>query len=43
MIGLEGISNVHIEFWYIHCRRFHENVIASILTVSVNAIKKNNI
>jgi len=43
VIGLECIFNVHIEFCYIHCGIFHENAIASVLTVSVNAIKKNNI
>jgi len=39
---LECISNMHIQFYYIHCGTFHENAIAIVLTVSVNAIKKNN-
>ncbi len=43
VISSECIFNVQIEFCYIHCGTFHENAIASVLTVSVNAVKKNNI
>jgi len=31
------------EYCYIHCGAFCENAIASVLTVSVNAINKNSI
>jgi len=42
VVGSDCIFKVH-EFCYIHSGAFRENAIASVLTVSVNAINKNSI